>query len=90
VDEIIEHHTKNESKKCYKRIQEITQEFKPRVNACRDTDGKILTEREDIQRRGKEYFESVLTGNPDDAGSMTFFTAESEAYSRVMRSDTHN
>jgi hypothetical protein len=78
VDEIIEHHTKNESKKYYKRTQEITQEFKPRVNACRDTDGKILTEKEDIQRRWKEYFESVLTGNPGDAGSMTLFTAENE------------
>jgi len=76
VDEIVEHHTKNESKKYYKRIEEITQEFKPRVNACRDTDGKILIEKEDIQRRWKEYFESVLTGNPDDTDSTTFCTAE--------------
>jgi hypothetical protein len=54
VDEIVEHHTKNESKKYYKRIQEITQEFKPRVNSCRGTEGKILTEKEDIQRRWEE------------------------------------
>jgi hypothetical protein len=63
VDEILEHHTKNESKKYYKRIQEIAQEFKPRVNACRDADGKKLTEKEHIQRRWKEYFENVLAGN---------------------------
>jgi len=50
VDETAEHYTKNESKKYYKRIQEITQEFKPRVKACRDTDGKMLIEKEDIQR----------------------------------------
>ena len=47
---MVEHHAKNENK-YYKRIQEITQEFKPRVNACRDTDGKVLTEKENIQRR---------------------------------------
>jgi len=51
VDEIVHHHTKNESKKYYKRIQDLAQEFKPRVNACRDVDGKILTEKEHIQRR---------------------------------------
>jgi len=78
VDEIVEHHTKNESKKYYKRIQEITQEFKPRVNACRDTDGKMLTEKGDIQRIWKKYFASVLTGNPGDTDSTTFFTAENE------------
>ena len=53
--------TKNESKKYFKTIQDVTQELKPRVNACRDANGKILTEKEDIQRRWKEYFESVLT-----------------------------
>jgi hypothetical protein len=78
VDEIVEHHTKNESKKFHKIIREVTQEFKPRVNACRNIDGKILTEKEDVQRRWKEYFESVLAGNPDDADSMTFFAAENE------------
>jgi hypothetical protein len=31
VDEIVEYHTKNESKKYYKRNQELAQEFKPRV-----------------------------------------------------------
>ena len=60
------------------RIQEITQEFKPRVNTCRDADDKVLTEKEEIQRRWQEHFESVLTGNTDDADSMTFFTAENE------------
>jgi len=66
VGEIVEHHTKNDSKKYYKRIQEIPQEFKPRVNACRDAGGRVLTETEHIQRRWKEYFESVLTGNLND------------------------
>jgi hypothetical protein len=51
VDEIVEYHTKNESKKYYKRFQELAQEFKPRMNACRDADGKILTEKKHIQRR---------------------------------------
>ena len=78
---MVEHHAKNENKKYYKRIQERTQGFKPRVNACRDADGKVLTEKEYIQRRWQEHFESVLTGNTgnmDDTDSMTFFIAENE------------
>ena len=53
VDKIVEHHTKNETKKYYKRIQELAQEFKQRVNACRDANGKILTEKSIFQEDGK-------------------------------------
>jgi hypothetical protein len=48
------------------------------VNACRDVDGKILTEKEHIQRRWKEYFENVLAGYLDDTDNMTFHTVENE------------
>jgi len=78
VDAISEHHTKNESKKCYKRIQEVTQEFKPSINVCRSEEGKIFTENEDVQRRWKEYFESILTSNADEIDSTTVYTAENE------------
>jgi len=53
VEEIVEHHTKNESKKYYKRIQDVTQEFKPRVNACRDASGKILKKKWTFREDGK-------------------------------------
>jgi hypothetical protein len=47
-----------------------------------------LTEKEDIQRRWKKYFENVFMGNPDDTDSVTFFTAENEdiqpSYEEVM------
>ena len=89
VDEIMEHHTKNENNKYYKRIQDVTQEFKPRVNACSDANGKILTEKEDIQRRWKEYFESVLTADPDDTDSVIFFTAENEDIQPSYEEVTH-
>jgi adenine specific DNA methylase Mod len=46
-------HTKNESKKYYKRIQEITQKFKSRVNECTHTDGKILTKKRISREDGK-------------------------------------
>ena len=45
---------------------------------CRDVDGKILTEKEHIQRRWKDYFENVLVGNLVDIDSMTFRTVENE------------
>jgi len=76
VDEIMEHHTKNESNKYYKRIQDVTQEFEPRVNACRDANDKILREKGDIQRRWKEYFEGVLTVDPDDTAYGIFYSAK--------------
>ena len=66
VDAIVEHHTRSESKKFYRGIQEVTQEFKPRINVRRSEDGKILTENEDVQRRWKEYFESILTSNSNE------------------------
>jgi hypothetical protein len=51
-----------------------------------------LTENEDIQRRWKEYFESVLTGNSDDTDNMTFLTVENEDIqpSYIWRSGTCN
>ena len=45
---------------------------------CRDVDGKILTEKEHIQRRWKDYFENVLVGNLVDIDIMTFRTVENE------------
>ena len=66
VNAVVEHHTRNESKKFYRGIQEVTQEFKPRINVRRSEDGKILTENEDVQRRWKEYFESILTSNSNE------------------------
>jgi hypothetical protein len=48
------------------------------VNACRDANVKILTEKEHIQRRWKEYFKNVLIGNPNDTDSMAFYTVENE------------
>jgi hypothetical protein len=48
------------------------------VNACKDVDGEILTEKEHIQRRWKEYFENVLAGNLDDTDNTTLHTVENE------------
>jgi endonuclease/exonuclease/phosphatase family metal-dependent hydrolase len=89
VDAIIEHHTKNESEKLYKRIQELTQEFKPSINVCRSEDGKILTENEDVQRRWKEYFESILTSKSYEIDSKTFYTAENEDKQPSYEEVTH-
>ena len=89
VDAISEHHTKNESKKCYKRIQEVTQEFKPSINVCRSEEGKIFTENEDVQRRWKEYFESILTSNSDKIDSTTVYTAENEDIHPSYEEVTH-
>ena len=89
VDEMVEHYAKNENRRYYKIIQEIAQEFKARVNACRDADDKALTEKEDIQRRWQENFEIVITGNTYDADSMTFFTAGNDDIQPSYEEVTH-
>jgi hypothetical protein len=48
------------------------------VNACRDADGKMLTEKEHIQRRWKECVEKLLAGTPNDTDSTKFYTVENE------------
>jgi len=89
VDAIVEHYTKNENKQFYKRIQEVTQEYKPRINVCRNQDGKILTDYEDVQRRWREYFEDVLTNRGEEEDSLIIHTAEIEdtqpRYEEVIR-----
>jgi hypothetical protein len=89
VDAIVEHHTKNENKQFYKRIQEVTQEFRPSINVCRNKDDKILTENEDVQRRWKEYFEGVLTNNLDEIESVVIHTAENENIQPRYEEVTH-
>jgi hypothetical protein len=89
VDAVMEHCTKNESKKLYKIIQEVTQEFKPRINVCRSEDGKILTENEVVQRRWKEYFENIVTSNSDEIDSTAYYTAENEDKQLSYEEVTH-
>jgi hypothetical protein len=59
------------------------------VNACRDANGKILAEKEHIQRRWKEYFENVLACNSNDTDSMTFYTVENEKIQPSYEVVTH-
>jgi len=49
----------------------------------------MLTEKEDNQRRLKEYIESVVTDNPDDTDSTPFFTAENEDIQPSYEAVTH-
>jgi hypothetical protein len=84
----VEHRTKNESKKYYKSIQDVTQEFKPRVGASRDANGKILTEKRTFRENGR-IFGSVLTADLDDTDSMIFFTAENEDIQPSYEEVTH-
>jgi len=37
-----------------------------------------LTENEDVQRRWKEYFKSILTSNSEEIDSTTVYTAEND------------
>lgn len=80
VDEIVEHQSKNESRKFCKQVKEYTQEFKPRINACKDANGKICIDREDVLRRWEEYFINILcAGSSGSDGTLeTVHMAEEE------------
>ena len=48
-----------------------------------------MTENEDVQRRWKEYFESILTSNSDEIDSMTIYTAVNEDIQSSYEEVTH-
>jgi len=56
---------------------------------CRSEDGKILTENEDVLRRWKEYFKSILASNSDEIDSTSVYTAENEDIQPSYEEVTH-
>lgn len=54
---------RNEVRKFYQKINAMTQGFKPRTNVCKDKQGNLITEPDDILKRWSEYFMELLKGD---------------------------
>jgi flagellar biosynthesis regulator FlbT len=50
----------NERRRFYKAMDNIRKGYHPRQEACRDKDGKVLWDKEDIKKRWAEHFKDVL------------------------------
>ena len=48
-----------------------------------------MTENEDVKRRWKEYFESILTSNSDEIDGTSIYTAENEDIQPSYEEVTH-
>ena len=60
VEKIEELRSNNETKKFYQAITNMKSGFQPRVNACKDRQGKVLSEENDVKKRWVEYFHELL------------------------------
>jgi hypothetical protein len=51
---------KSDTKKFYKGVQNLSRGPPSLLHICRDEAGKLLTEKEEILKRWKQYFEQVM------------------------------
>ena len=73
--ELEEFRNTNEVRRFYRNVNSDRKCFKPHTNMCKDSSGKILTDKGEILKRWKEYFNQLLNENHPhngiDEGSTT-------------------
>jgi hypothetical protein len=55
--EIERHRSIQDSRKCYKRLNDVKRPFEPQVALCRAKNGELLTNQNQVLARWKEHFE---------------------------------
>jgi hypothetical protein len=58
--EIERHRSIQDSRKFYKRLNDVRRPFKPQVAMCRAKNGELLTKKNQVLARWKEHFEEHL------------------------------
>jgi hypothetical protein len=58
--EIERHRSIQDSRKSYKRLNEVRRPFEPQVAMCRAKNGELLTNKNQVLARWKEHFEEHL------------------------------
>jgi hypothetical protein len=56
----------NERRKFYTSVLQIKHGYQPKLNACKDKQGKMITDRVGITNRWAEYFEELLKENDEE------------------------
>ena len=59
LEEIEQLNRQNERRKFYKAMDNIRKSYHPKQEACRDKDGKVLFDREEIMNRWAEHFKDT-------------------------------
>ena len=63
MKEIEELNSQNETRWCYKLINNMRKPFKPRIITCRKTNGAIVYNKHDILERWRQHFQELLEIN---------------------------
>jgi hypothetical protein len=58
--EIERHRSSQDSRKFYKRLNDVRRPFEPQVAMCRAKNGELLTNKNQVLARWKEHFEEHL------------------------------
>lgn len=65
LEKIQEAHDKKEIRNFYRDLKKIDGNYQPRETMCRDNEGRILVNPEDVRQRWKTYFEELLSRKLD-------------------------
>jgi 2'-5' RNA ligase len=60
LEELERLRSNNESKSFYQKINKSRKDFKPRTILCRNKEGTLLSEEDDILRKWAEHFDELL------------------------------
>uniref|UniRef100_A0A8D8XYL8 Craniofacial development protein 2 n=1 Tax=Cacopsylla melanoneura TaxID=428564 RepID=A0A8D8XYL8_9HEMI len=61
----------NEQRKFYAAVNRMTKKFQPKINACRNTNGDIITDEEVVLKRWEQHFKELLNEEQSEPTSRT-------------------
>jgi molybdopterin converting factor small subunit len=70
LKEIDSLNSQDESRKFYQLINNLRQDFKPRITAFRNTSGEIINGMNDVLNRWKQHFKELFSEGDEVSGNM--------------------
>uniref|UniRef100_A0A8D8WWM8 Craniofacial development protein 2 n=1 Tax=Cacopsylla melanoneura TaxID=428564 RepID=A0A8D8WWM8_9HEMI len=71
IKEIDQLSRENEQRKFYAAVNRMTKKFQPKINACRNTNGDIITDEEVVLKRWEQHFKELLNEEQSEPTSRT-------------------
>jgi len=68
VERLEELGQQHQTRKCYRDINILRKDFKPRLTVCKSKNGDIISEKGDILNRWKDHFHELLNSLEQDKG----------------------
>ena len=80
IDKIEQERMSNQTRKFYRSAKGFVKGYQARRTGCKDKNGKLLIEKDQILNRWKQHFQETLTANMEEGVEVTreFLTAEVE------------